>query len=85
MRRGAYGALDAKRTLAFRRSTVALFGGAALSFSGIAAGSDERSPGPPEASGLSRRRRTPLPAPPSGSPPETPLNERGCEALSMTS
>jgi hypothetical protein len=31
------------------------------------------------------RRRTPLPAPPSGSPPETPLNERGCEASSIAS
>ncbi len=27
------------------------------------------------------RRRTPLPAPPSGSSPETPLNERGWEAM----
>jgi hypothetical protein len=29
----------------------------------------------------SRRRGTPLPAPPSGSSPETPLNERGWEAM----
>src|SRR6266516_7901618 len=33
----------------------------------------------------SRRRRTPLPAPPSGSSPETPLDERGCESCSMHS
>ena len=31
------------------------------------------------------RRRTPLPAPPSGSSPETPLDERGCESCSMAS
>ena len=29
-------------------------------------------------------RRTPLPAPPSGSSPETPLDERGCESCSMS-
>src|SRR5262249_10006335 len=33
----------------------------------------------------SRRRETPLPAPPSGSPPETPLNERGCESSTTSS
>jgi hypothetical protein len=33
----------------------------------------------------SRRRGTPLPAPPSGSSPETPLNERGCECSSTYS
>jgi hypothetical protein len=33
----------------------------------------------------SRRRRTPLPAPPSGSSPETPLNERGWESSSIAS
>jgi hypothetical protein len=27
------------------------------------------------------RHRTPLPAPPSGSPPQRPLNERGCESI----
>ena len=31
------------------------------------------------------RRRTPRLAPPSGSSPETPLNERGCECCSMNS
>jgi hypothetical protein len=90
-------AWTAKRTLAFRRSTVAFvgrgpdFAGAsagkpakarrrrvALSVSGIAAGSG--GPGPPEAAVASRRRRTPHLAPPSGSPPETPLDERGCES-----
>ena len=33
----------------------------------------------------SRRRRTPLPAPPSASSPETPLNERGWESSSIAS
>jgi hypothetical protein len=33
----------------------------------------------------SRRRRRPFPAPPSGSSPETPLNERGCGSTSMAS
>src|SRR6266545_739063 len=36
---------------------------------------------PPGAAVTSRYRRTPLPAPPSGSPPETPLYERGCESM----
>jgi hypothetical protein len=36
-----------------------------------------RVPGLPGRTVTSRRRRTPLPAPPSGSSPETPLNERG--------
>jgi hypothetical protein len=41
---------------------------------------------PPEANGYEpTRRRTPLPAPPSGSSPETPLNERGCGSPSMAS
>ena len=31
--------------------------------------------------GYEPRRRTPLPAPPSGPSPETPLHERGCESL----
>jgi hypothetical protein len=44
-----------------------------------------RIPEPPEASRLTRRRRTPLPAAPSGSPPETPLNQRGCESSSIAS
>jgi hypothetical protein len=38
---------------------------------------------PPGAAVASRRRRTPHLAPPSGSPPETPLNERGCESCSI--
>src|SRR5262249_46605263 len=38
-------------------------------------------PGLPERTVTSRRRRTPLLAPPSGSSPETPLDERGCEAM----
>jgi hypothetical protein len=40
---------------------------------------------PPEATVTSRRRRTPRLAPPSGSSPETPLDERGCESCSMNS
>ncbi len=44
-----------------------------------------RGPCLPRRTVTSRRRRTPLPAPPSGSSPETPLNERGCESCSMTS
>jgi hypothetical protein len=36
-----------------------------------------RGPCLPRRAVTSRRRRTPLPAPPSGSSPETPLNERG--------
>src|SRR6187399_1199901 len=36
-----------------------------------------RCPGPPESAVTSRGRGTPLPAPPSGSSPETPLHERG--------
>jgi hypothetical protein len=40
-----------------------------------------RIPEPPEASGLTRRRRTPLPAPPSGSPPETPLMSEDANLL----
>src|SRR5262249_4096064 len=39
------------------------------------------SPGLPGRTVTSRRRRTPLPAPPSGSSPETPLDERGWEAM----
>jgi hypothetical protein len=42
-----------------------------------------RGPCLPRRTVTSRRRRTPLPAPPSGSSPETPLNERGCESCSM--
>src|SRR5262249_13718267 len=38
-------------------------------------------PGLPRPTGSSRRRRTPHLAPPSGSPPETPLDERGWEWL----
>jgi hypothetical protein len=38
---------------------------------------------PPEATVTSRRRRTPRLAPPTGSPPETPLNERDCESSSI--
>jgi hypothetical protein len=44
-----------------------------------------RGPCLPRRAVTSRRRRTPLPAPPSGSSPETPLNERGCECCSMHS
>ena len=44
-----------------------------------------RGPCLPRRTVTSRRRRTPLPAPPSGSSPETPLNERGCESCSMHS
>jgi len=56
--------------------------GVRASFAGISSGSVQRAPrsqvvvpggrgpGPPEATVASRRRRTPLPAPPSGSPPE---------------
>ena len=67
--------------------------GVRASFAGISSGSVQRAPrsqvvvpggrgpGPPEATVASRRRRTPLPAPPSGSPPETPLDERGCESI----
>jgi hypothetical protein len=40
-----------------------------------------RGPCLPRRTVTSRRRRTPLPAPPSGSSPETPLNERGCECI----
>src|SRR5262249_31988758 len=39
----------------------------------------------PRFRGDERKRLTPLPAPPSGSSPETPLNERGCERSSMNS
>jgi hypothetical protein len=42
-----------------------------------------RLPLPPETAVTGRCRRTPHPAPPSGSPPETPLDERGCESSSM--
>jgi hypothetical protein len=42
-----------------------------------------RGPCLPRPAVTSRRRRTPLPAPPSGSSPETPLDERGCESNSM--
>ncbi len=42
-----------------------------------------RGPCLPRRAVTSRRRGTPLPAPPSGSSPETPLNERGCECSSM--
>jgi hypothetical protein len=38
---------------------------------------------PPGATVASRYRRTPHLAPPSGSPPETPLDERGCESSSI--
>src|SRR5258707_3065671 len=40
-----------------------------------------RGPCLPRRTVTSRRRRTPLPAPPSGSSPETPLDERGWEAM----
>ena len=40
-----------------------------------------RGPCLPRRTVTSRRRRTPLPAPPSGSSPETPLNERGWECM----
>src|SRR5262245_32514217 len=40
-----------------------------------------RGPCLPRRAVTSRRRGTPLPAPPSGSSPETPLDERGCEAM----
>jgi hypothetical protein len=63
--------------------------GGRASISGIASGSVQRAPrsqvvmpggrgpGPPEPAVTSRSRRTPLPAPPAGSSPETPLHERG--------
>ena len=63
--------------------------GGRASISGISSGSVQRAPrsqvvmpggrcpGPPESAVTSRGRRTPLPAPPSGSSPETPLHERG--------
>src|SRR5262249_9686367 len=35
----------------------------------------------PRFRGDERKRLTPLPAPPSGSSPETPLNEQGCESV----
>ena len=38
---------------------------------------------PPGATGASRYRRTPHLAPPSGSPPETLLDERGCESSTI--
>jgi len=44
-----------------------------------------RGPCLPRRTVTSRRRRTPLPAPPSGSSPETPLNERGWELPTMDS
>jgi hypothetical protein len=44
-----------------------------------------RGPCLPRRAVTSHRRRTPLPAPPSGWSPETPLNERGCECCSMAS
>src|SRR3982074_1699417 len=44
-----------------------------------------RCPGPPEPAVTNRSRRTPLPAPPSGSSPETPLLERGCESSNINS
>jgi hypothetical protein len=44
---------------------------------------DGRGPGPPGASGYKPRRRTPLPAPPSGCLRTTPLKERGCESCSI--
>src|SRR5262245_59271057 len=37
----------------------------------------------PRFRGDERKRLTPLPAPPSGSSPETPLNERGCSLLAQ--
>src|SRR3981189_1693370 len=65
--------------------------GSRASFSGISSGSVQRAPrsqvvvpggrgtGPPEASGCeATRRRTPLLAPPSGSPLEDAPHERGC-------
>ena len=44
-----------------------------------------RGPCLPRRAVTSRRRRTPRLAPPSGSSPETPLNERGCESCSINS
>ena len=67
--------------------------GGRASISGIASGSVQRAPrsqvimpggrcpGPPEPAVTSRGRRTPLPAPPSGSSPETPLHERGWQKV----
>jgi hypothetical protein len=87
-------AWTAKRTLAFRRSTVA-FSGRDPAFAGASAGKPAsalaaapflpRHSPDPEVPSLPRRavsrRRTPLPAPPSGSSPGTPLDERGCESM----
>ena len=67
--------------------------GGRASISGIASGSVQRAPrsqvvmpggrcpGPPEPAVTSRGRRTPLPAPPSGSSPKTPLHERGWQKV----
>src|SRR6195256_5288872 len=67
--------------------------GGRASISGIASGSVQRAPrsqvvmpggrcpGPPEPAVTSRSRGTPLPAPPSGSSPETPLLEREANLL----
>jgi hypothetical protein len=71
--------------------------GGRASISGIASGSVQRAPrsqvvmpggrcpGPPEPAVTSRSRGTPLPALPSGSSPETPLHERGCESYTTNS
>ena len=69
--------------------------GGRASISGIASGSVQRAPrsqvivpggrcpGPPEPAVTSRGRRTPLPAPPSGSSLEDALHERGCKSYTI--
>jgi hypothetical protein len=69
--------------------------GGRASISGIASGSVQRAPrsqvlmpggrcpGPPESAVTSRSRRTPLPAPSSGSSPEDAPSERGCETYTI--
>jgi hypothetical protein len=83
--------LEAGGTRASRRSTVAIFGlGSAFPAPPFPAEHVQPAPGstgrgarravsePPEDAVTSRTRGTPLPAPPSGSSPETPLDEPGC-------
>ena len=92
------GASHATGTLASRRSTVAFSARGRASGSpalppdpcseaprsqAIVHGG--RRPGPPDPRFTSRGRRTPLPAPPSGSSPETPLHERGWESCTIYS